>query len=637
MILQLSRQTVRRSWPAYAGAFVALAVGIILLGLTVALNGAVAVATDRPTLTRDERAELENLSSMFGVMSGISLFMAVFVVGSTFGFVVATRRRELGLLRLVGATPKQVRRLILAESGVVAVTATLVGCLATTLLTPAALWLLRDRLTDVHLEEPTPWLAWVIAAPSGAVVALLGSWRSSRRASRVPPAAALREATVERNRPTILQTLIGVLCLAGVVAVTVFTSGIPPMLALIIGVFLPNVMVIGVMCFGTLLLPRLAALIARPFARRDVTARLARDQLMAAVRTTSALAAPILAISGIAGSIILVLSFTVDWTSAKDREQLTAPLVVESGGGGHVAAAVDADPTVAAVDARRLVSVGIDGASQDADVVDPASAAKARGLRAVEGDLDDFRGRALAVSSTFAMDYGDGVGDTVPAEVNGERLELRIAAVVPDAPDLYGEILIPEDLVAGQVLNVEPDLIFVVPREGVTADEARHSLTGPLEQSGSQVWASEAWIDEVEARNRAGNQLGLWVLLGPAGLYAAIAMVNATLIGASQRRHQDAVIRLLGATPRQVRRLAMWEAGFIGAAGLTAGSLVSGLTAWLVRRTITNDVGDTAVTVPWVPLLAIGATCIALVVTAALAGTRVHEIAARATHEPDPA
>ena len=153
--------------------------------------------------------------------------------------------------------------------------------------------------------------------------------------------------------------------------------------------------------------------------------------------------------------------------------------------------------------------------------------------------------------------------------------------------------------------------------------------------SGTQPFVRMVRGHEVEARNRAGNQLGLWVLLGPAGVYAAIAMVNATLIGASQRRHQDAVLRLLGATPRQVRRMAVWEAGFIGAAGLTAGSLVSGFTAWLVRRTIINDVSDTAMTVPWVPLLATGATCIALVVAAALAGTRVHVIAARATPERD--
>ncbi len=61
-------------------------------------------------------------------MSGVAVFMSIFVVGSTFGFVVATRRRQLGLLRLVGATPRQVRRMILGESALVAVVAAVIGC-----------------------------------------------------------------------------------------------------------------------------------------------------------------------------------------------------------------------------------------------------------------------------------------------------------------------------------------------------------------------------------------------------------------------------------------------------------------------------------------------------------------------------
>src|SRR5688500_8042399 len=100
MIGQLDRKTVRQTWPAYVGAFVALTFGIVLLGVTAGLIGAVEVATDAPGVTREDRLQLEDLSAMFGVMSGLSLFMSLFVVGSTFGFVVATRRRELGLLRL---------------------------------------------------------------------------------------------------------------------------------------------------------------------------------------------------------------------------------------------------------------------------------------------------------------------------------------------------------------------------------------------------------------------------------------------------------------------------------------------------------------------------------------------------------
>lgn len=634
MIARLGRQTVRHTWPAYAGAFVALTFGVVLLGVTVAVIGAVAITTEAPGVTREERLQLDDLSAMFGIMSGVSLFMALFVVGSTFGFVVAARRRELGLLRLVGATPRQVRRLVLAESGVVAVAATVAGCLATTALTPVALWAIRAHgLTGLHLDAPPWWVPWAIAGPCGAAVALLGARRSSKRASKVPPAAALREAAVERRRPSVAQLLVGGGCLAVVAVVAALAGSMSPLFAMLVAVFLPAVMVIGVMCFGTLVLPGLAALVARPFANADVTARMARDQLRVAARTTASLAAPVMAISAVAGSLILTLSFTTDWEIAQDRARLSAPLVVEAGGPG-AEARVAADPTVATVDARRQVSLRIRDGQQQVDVVDPVTATEARGLRAEEGHLGDLGGRRVAVTEGWTVDYGAGLGDTVPARIGGQRVDLEIVAVVPDAPDLYGGVLVRSGLVAGELERTGPDLLFVVPRDGVGVDDARASVASTVAGTGARVLPSEVWLGEVDARSRAENDLGLWVLLGPAGLYAGIAMVNATLIGASQRRRQDAVVRLLGATPRQVRRMAVWEAGSIGAAGLVVGGLVTGFVAWLIRSAISRDVPDAATTVPWLPIIGIGATCILLVVTAAFAGARAHSVAGRRVVAP---
>ncbi|MCM4078571.1 hypothetical protein [Paractinoplanes hotanensis] len=85
------------------------------------------------------------------------------------------------------------------------------------------------------------------------------------------------------------------------------------------------------MSIGPAVIPRLAALLARPFINRDVTARMARDEVRAATRTTAAVAAPVVAISAIAGSLLLSLSFIIDWTTAQDRARLHAPLVVETG------------------------------------------------------------------------------------------------------------------------------------------------------------------------------------------------------------------------------------------------------------------------------------------------------------------
>ena len=141
MIRLVSRHSVRHAWPAYVGAFVALTFGVVLIGLAVTLIGAVEATASTDGVTAGERAELDGLSSLFGTMSAVAMFMALFVVGSTFGFVVASRRRELGLLRLVGATPRQVRRVVLGESAVVAAATTVVGCLVSTAVAPGALWL----------------------------------------------------------------------------------------------------------------------------------------------------------------------------------------------------------------------------------------------------------------------------------------------------------------------------------------------------------------------------------------------------------------------------------------------------------------------------------------------------------------
>jgi hypothetical protein len=81
---RLSHQTVRTSWPAYLGAFVALATGVVLIATTINLIGSVD-ATLSTGVTQEQRQELDGLTSMFGMMSAVSLFMAIFVVGSTSG------------------------------------------------------------------------------------------------------------------------------------------------------------------------------------------------------------------------------------------------------------------------------------------------------------------------------------------------------------------------------------------------------------------------------------------------------------------------------------------------------------------------------------------------------------------------
>ncbi|MEU9826273.1 ABC transporter permease [Micromonospora chersina] len=621
----LSRQTVRTSWPAYLGAFVALAVGVVLIGVTVILIGAVDATLARG-VTADQRRQLDDLTSMFGIMSAVALFLALFVVGSTFGFAVATRRRVLGLLRLVGATPRQVRRLILGESAVVAVAATVVGCGLATLLTPATLRLLHTfGISDLRLSPPSPWTAWLVAGGGGITVALLGAWRSSRRAATIPPAAALREATIDRGRLTVGRALIATLSLAAAVAAAILAPHIAPLFTLIFAVLLPEVIVVGLMAVGPLAIPRLTGLLARPFVDHDVTARLARDELRADVRTTTAVAAPVVAISSIAGSMLLALSFSVDWTSAQDRAHLAAPVVVSTTDPG-AASALAANPAVAVADVRRSVQLSVgDNDHQDVDLINADAATAARGLSAVQGSLADFRGPVAAVTRSRAIDAETGLGVTLHARIDGRPIGLRVVAVVADAPDLYGEVLIPADLAPD--LDPGAVTVFVMPRPGVPPDDLARSLKQTLAGPDSEVLAVDDWIDQTAAVTRRANNLGLTILLGPAGLYSALAIVNATLIGAAQRRRPHQLVRLLGATPRQVRRSALWQAALVAGAGLLLGAATTAFLGWLVRRATTADLAGAGVavpfTIPWLPLLGIAVVCVALAATAAVTGTRV--------------
>lgn len=616
MIAAHSLKTFRDSWRAYAGAVVALAGGTGLIGLAVNLLGSLGATSGRAEVPAEVRAQLDDLGSIFGFMASISLFMALFVVASTFGFVVATRRRELGLLRLIGATPWQVRLLLLGEAAVVAVLGTALGMALGTAVTPLMFSALDlAGVTPVLLTAPGPGSAWAIAAPLGAGVALVGAWRAGGHAGRTQPAEALRAAVLERRRPGVLQALVSLTALASLVAAAVVAPRMALLLAFLVGMLLPIVAVVGINGVGRLVYPSLAGLVGRVVAGRDPAARLARDHARASLRMTAAVAAPVVAISALAGSLLVTISFTADWTEGADRAALTAPLVAEAPGDARD---VTTAPGVATADVRRTAQVRLGDGPAGAEVVDVATMAETRGLRAVRGSLDDLRGATMAVTESYVTDLGAQVGDTRTLHVGDTRTRATVVAVVPDAPNLWADVLVPGDLPGVAAAARPVGTVFVVPEAGTDVATVAAALRG----TGARVETADEWIGRASGETREMNALVLWIMLGPAGVYAAIGAVNAILIGSSQRRGQLRTARLLGATPAQVRRAAVWETAFTGVAALLVGGAIVGFVGWLVRQAVVRDVPDAPLTVPWLPLAGIVVTCVVVVVAAGVAGAR---------------
>lgn len=631
MLLDLSRHTVRRGWTPYVGSFVALFLGVALIGLTVELITAVTQygSTLAPGDT-ETRTKLDDLTSMLGVMSGFSGFIAIFVVASTFSFVVSSRRRELGLLRLIGSTPRQVRRMILGESLIVASVASLAGCLFAHLLTPLVLWLAHERgVTPLQLDAPSIWTNLAFAFPIGAVVALLGARSAARRASKIAPVDAMREAAVERSRLGFWRLAFGTLFLAGSITMLVTMGSVTGELSLVLGIFVPEMLVISAVCFGPWLFPALARLIAWPLlaVTDNISIRMARDNVVASAKRTASLAAPTLAISAIAGSLAVTLAIAADFDHAVNTESLKAPVVVQ-GGDARTAAILQSSPHVRIADASTPIGITLYGADgererEDAEAVDVPDAVAARSLRATRGSLDDLQGRSIAMSRSYVFDSGYRFGQKIKVGIGDEKpIKLRIVAIVDDAPSLHGSLLVPTSLT-----RATPDRWFVIPTAGT--DRPVAALNAELRGASAKAESATSWISDTDAETRSNNRLSLWVLLGPSGFYAALAIANTLLMGSLQRHKEFVATRLIGATEQQVRRIVLWESALVTATSLALGAAITATVGVLVGGALGAGLDSMPIHVPWTSLGLLGATCLGIATVAALAPTsymlrRVH-------------
>ena len=628
----LSRQTVSRHRSLYAGSFVALAVGVFLLGLaatataaTIAYRGPTAASIMVTTLGGDgaaprsirvpmSDADVSGLQTVLSLVGTICGFITIFVIASTFAFAVASRRRELGLLRLIGATPRQIRRMILGEALVVALAASITGAVLAQLATP--LLLRKASYTDlapVKLETAAPWVPLSIAVGAGVLVAMLGARSAARRAGRVGAIDALREAALEPPRIGPVRVVFGLLFLAGSITMLALIRPSTGEGAVPLAMFTPMLLVIALTLLAPLVVPWISRLWALPLvAWTQVSGRLARSNVVAAPRRSASLAAPILSISAIAGSMVLSLSFAADSAAATIRDAVRAPIVVTG------ARDLSAIPGVGVVDAGlpiQLVRIDRDDAQlEDAEGIDPAIAARTRDLTTLSGDLGRLTGNSVAISKEMSGLEHYRVGDEIPVTfLDRTAAKLRVVAIVKDAFGVNPSLLLPLPLVREHAPKAEPERLFVLPTEGVAATELLARLP--------QAQPATDWEDEQAEGVRKGNQFGLILLLGPAALYSAIAIANTLLMGSLQRRHEFVTSRLLGATPAQIRRMVLWESSLVGAVALTLGTAITVTVGILIRHALTAGVADVPVTVPWAILLGIAGICLLLAVGSALAPT----------------
>ena len=301
-----------------------------------------------------QASDREAMVAIFGTMGGIAGFVALFVVAGTFALAIAQRRKETAVLRALGATPRQVRRLIATEALFVSLVAGALGLLAGRPLATALVDLLsRHGHIPAGFEPGHSWIPLVAALGMGVGIAQLAVVAAARRAGKVRPAEALREVAVEHGRVGWVRGLSGVLALGGGAAMALLFKGEQASaFSILAGILLAA----GTALLGRWLLGLPAALLARPLRALGPAGLLASTGLSANRWRTAALATPIVLIAMLVGTQGLLAASSRHDTEAVTAQRVTAEHVVTGRDGAPLPPAPPSGPAARAWSRPRCSS-----------------------------------------------------------------------------------------------------------------------------------------------------------------------------------------------------------------------------------------------------------------------------------------
>ncbi|MET4923563.1 FtsX-like permease family protein [Streptomyces sp. PSRA5] len=567
---------------------------------------------------------LVSVNALLGTAAGITCFVSVFVVASTFAFAVAQRRREFGLLRTAGATARQIRRTVFAEAVLVAVPASAAGCLFGRLgAPPLAAWMVDSGIAPSWFAIGDQTWPLHTAFWTGLCVAMAGVLMSSWRAGRIKPTEALREAALDSRAMPPSRWLLGALVLLAGLGLLVWSLATDPGEALKRKTYTtrPMLLIVGFALYAPVLVPPLVRLVTwLPARLPGATGLLARENAATGVRRTAAVAAPVLITVALAASLLGTTATINEAKALEAATQTTADYVVaapdEEGAlpAPFVARARSIPGTAVSVSRSTTVTVleeGVALVTSEARAVDPADLAAVSRLPVASGRVADLDDGGIVVNEEWLTRT---VGQRVRVWLgDGSEVTLRIVAVLRTGTGGNGVYVTPRNAPGATVDRVDVKL-----RDGADAAAVDGALREAGRATGTTVLTKDGWMARSHPRSSESTRLGLLLILGIALLYTGIALANTLVMATADRVGDLAVLRLTGATKPQVLRLVAAEALVVVAVGSLLGAAVAGLNLLGLRGALALLSVRSPLVVPWVSLGAMVAASAALAVVAAV-------------------
>jgi putative ABC transport system permease protein len=578
---------------------------------------------------QDQRDDISDftgfLKTALLIFAGVSLFVAAFLIFNTFSITVAQRTREFAMLRTLGASRRQILSTVIAEAFAIGLAASIVGVAAGIGFASALKGLFQALGIDLPATgtviEPRTIIVGLIL---GTGLTTLAALIPALRATRIAPVTGLREGAViatpkQRRRREAAGAVLSAL-------------GIGAMLLGLFEVLTPGAAWVGVgagaVFIGTTLLSArlvtpLASVVGVPLERtRGIAGRIARENTIRNPNRTASTAAALMIglalvsfvtvfAAGLKGSIddAIDKTFTGDLILSNEDNFSDIPRKTVAAMSGIDGVAV-ASPLIYTQDIVQGIGKG------NLTLIEPATAAQVLSLDWKEGSQDLLTSMGpddAVIDEKWGDDHNLGVGDTFSVKTaSGKELTYHVTGNFTDNTDFIGDYAASDanaaafgeaDGVTNVFLNLEP---------GADATAVRAQIDDVLDKEFPTVKSeNQQELKDSIAESLQGLLGIVYALLAFSIIVSLFGIVNTLALSIHERTRELGLLRAVGTSRRQVRKIVRYEAVITALIGAVLGAVLGVIFAIVISRPLASD--GFVLSIPVVPLLL-------MLVLAALAG-----------------
>ncbi|MFF7459734.1 ABC transporter permease [Kitasatospora sp. NPDC008115] len=545
--------------------------------------------------------------------AGISLLVGGFLIINTFSMLVAQRTREIGLLRAVGGSRRQVNRSVLVE-------ALLLGAAGSTLGIGAGLGLAVGLIqlmnaAGMHLDAGDLSIGanvFVAGYAVGIVITVLAAWIPARRASRIAPIAALRDhGTPAEARSNTVRAVIGLVMTVGGGGLLVLAAQAEKAATggqyIGLGVLLT---LVGFVVLGPLLATTVVRVLGAMLpALFGPSGKLAQRNAMRNPRRTGATAAALMIGLALVVGASVFTSTVIKSTNVQIDRSVGADYIIQAGQNGVSAEIVEAVRKTGGVDhvtGRKDLSARFtapDGKTSERNV----SAVTGRftedfRLPVKSGSADSLKQGSLAIGEDYAKDHGLKIGDTIKIDYGqGRSQSLPVGVIMTMGNSLFdGNTFASLDTVTQAVPAAEQPVDSVIFGKAAAGADVARTLTA-LEDA-LKEYPQASVRDQAGYKDLIQEQVNtllymIYGLLFLAIVVAVLGVVNTLALSVVERTREIGLLRAIGLSRRQLRRMIRLESVVIAVFGAVLGTVL-GLAWGITGQQVLESQGLEALAVP---------------------------------------